>query len=355
MHSSPGPVTTRRITLADVAERAGVSRTAASFVLNGHDHMRIAEDTRERVLKAASDLGYRPNRIARSLRSGTTQTVGFVSGNIASNQFAGDMIRGALDEACDQSYVLFIVETRNDPAIEQAMIEGMLDRRVDGVIYAAMSTRPVALPRALRGCPVVLLNCVAEDPGVPVIVPDEFNAGRDAARLLIEAGHGHGIYVIGGCHRTGLTPEGVYAGWERMRGIQQVMREAGLRLAGVCECAWHSPVHGYRQVRALIAAGHRPRAFICCNDRLAMGAYQALDEAGRVVGDDVSVVSFDNSGLAAWLRPRLTSIALPHYELGRSAVRALLGGTRTASFTSVPMPVVIRDSIRGSVRRAARA
>lgn len=345
-------MTTRRVTLADVARRAGVSRTAASFVLNGHDHMRIAASTRQRVLEATAELDYRPNRIALSLRTGTTRTIGFVSGTIASSQFAGDMIRGALDEAREQSYVLVIVETREDPAIEQAMIERMLDGQVDGVIYAAMSTQPVVLPRALRACPVVLLNCVAADPCPPVIVPDEYNGGRNAARLLIEAGHEDGIYVVGGCHRTGLTPEGVYAGWERMRGIEQAMGEAGLRLAGVRECPWHSPVHGYREAWTLIATGHRPQALICCNDRLAMGVYQALGELGQTVGDDVSVVSFDNSRLAAWLRPQLTSIALPHYELGRSAVRGLLGGARTGSFTSVPMPVAVRDSVRGPARPA---
>jgi len=294
-----------------------------------------------------------PNRTTVSLRSDKTRTIGFISDTIATSQFAGDMIRGALDEASDHSYVLFIVEAREDNATGQAMIGEMLDRRVDGVIYAAMSTRRVVLPTALRDCPVVLLNCLAEDPSPPMVVPDEFNAGRDAARLLIEAGHDDGIYVVGGCHRTVRTPAGVYAGWERMRGIRQVMREAGLRLAGVCECAWDSPRQGYREVRALIAAGHRPQALICCNDRLAMGAYRALGEAGQTVGGDVSVISFDNSGLTEWLRPTLTSIALPHYELGRSAVRALLGGRDTADFTSIPMPAVIRGSVRRPVRWSA--
>jgi LacI family transcriptional regulator len=279
-------------------------------------------------------------------RAGASTTIGFVCDTMAGGQFAGDMIRGALDEASERSCGLVIVEAHGDTAMGRAMIEGMLDGRAGGVIYAAMSTRPVTLPRGLRGRPVVLLNCLAEDPSPPMVVPDEFNAGRDAARLLIEAGHEDGVYVVGGRHRTGRTPEGVYAGWERMRGVERVMREAGLRLAGVCECAWHSPRHGYREVRALLAAGRRPRALICCNDRLAMGAYQALGEAGLAVGGDVSVVSFDSSGLGGWLRPRLTSIALPYYELGRSAVRALLGGC-AVGFTPVPMPVALGDSVRG--------
>jgi LacI family transcriptional regulator len=282
------------------------------------------------------ELGSGPNRI------------GFISDTIASSDFAGNMIRGALDEASEHSCALIIVETRDDPAIGQAMIKGMLDRGVDGVIYAAMSTRPVALSPALRDRPVVLLNCLATDPCPPIVVPDEFNAGRDAARLLIEAGYEDGIYVVGGCHRTVRTPDGVYAGWERMRGIRYLMREAGLRLAGVCECTWDSPRQGYREVRSLIANGHRPRALICCNDRLAMGAYRALGEVGQTVGGDVSVVSFDNSGLAEWLRPQLTSIELPHHELGRSAVRALLDGAGTDSFTPIPMPVAVRDSIVGA-------
>ena len=339
-------MTTEPVTLADVARRAAVSRAAASFVLNDRHQMRIAEGTRQRVLQAAAELGYRPNRIAQSLRSSTTHTIGLISDTIASGELAGDMIRGALDEARGHQHLLFIAETCGDQSIEQATAEGMIDRRVDGIIYAAGSTRRITLPDALRTHPVVLLNCLTTEFPAPTVIPDEYAAGRDAARLLLEAGHRDGIYVIGGHHLTDQTPQGVYAGHERMRGIQQKLREARIRLAGVAECAWHAPEYGYRETRALLASGRRPEALICCNDRIAMGAYQALAESGYTAGVDVSVVSFDNSELAAWLRPQLTSIALPHYELGRNAVHALLADTPQADVQRIPMPVVTRDSVR---------
>ncbi|MGH3516474.1 MAG: LacI family DNA-binding transcriptional regulator [Haloechinothrix sp.] len=333
-----------RITLADVARKAEVSRTTASFVMSGRTDMRISADAHRRVLDAAAELGYRPNLTARSLRTSVTRTIGLVSDTIATTQYAGEVVHGALDAAFAHDRLLFVAETSGDPVVERRLVEEMLDRQVDGVIYAVMYTREAQPPPNLRGRAVVLLNCLNDAFGAPTVLPDELGAGRSAAGALVRAGHANGIYAIGGRHKTSGTPDGVYAGRQRMQGIEEVLGDAGATLAGAVECAWE-PEHGYHGVRRLLDEGRRPRALICANDRLALGAYQALQEKGLRIPDDVSVVSFDDSELASWLRPQLTSVALPHYELGKVAVDLLIENRIDPATHRIPMPLRARSSI----------
>lgn len=333
-----------RITLSDVARKAGVSRTTASFVLSGRQDMRISEAAQQRVIEAAEELGYRPNLTARSLRTSVTRTIGLISDTIATTQFAGEVIHGALDTAYQHDRLLFVAETSGDRTVEERLVDEMLDRQVDGVIYATMYTREAKPPVNLRGCPVVLLNSLDEAFAGPRVLPGEHVAGRTAAGALLEAGHTEGIYAIGGRHKTKDAPNGVYAGRQRMQGAAEVFGAAGVRLAGSVECAWE-PEHGYDGVSDLLRNGHRPRALLCLNDRLALGAYQALQENGLRIPEDVSVVSFDDSELASWLRPKLTSVALPHYDLGKTAVTLLLDGDLDRQVVHVPMPLRSRESV----------
>lgn len=333
-----------RITLADVARRAGVSRTTASFVLSGRTDMRISTAAQERVKAAAEELGYRPNLTARGLRAGVTGTIGVISDTIATTQFAGEVIHGALDTALKHDRLLFLAETGGDPEVERRLVDEMLDRQVDAVLYAVMYTRQAAPPPNLQGCPLVLLNSLYADFDGPRVLPGERVAGQSAARALVDAGYTDGIYSIGGRHKTAAEPNGVYAGLERMAGVDEVLTEVGTEVADSYECAWE-PEHGYAAVSSLLGSGHRPRALICLNDRIALGAYQALQERRLRIPDDVAVVSFDDSDLAAWLRPTLTSVALPHYDLGKAAVEVLLGGNLERQLIEVPMPIRHRDSI----------
>ena len=331
----------QRATLLQVAQRAGVSRSTASFVLAGrHQDMRISEDARQRVLRAAQELDYRPNLMARSLRTKVTKTIALVSDTIASDPYAGRAIHGSLAAAVAHGHLLLIGETDGDPVVEERLISDFLDRQVDAFLYASMFTRYVRLPKELRGRPVVLLNCLTKEaePSHHSIIPDELAAGLTAARALLEAGHRQGIYLVG--HPGG----GVFASRERLAGIKEGLGEAGVRLAGVVDCDWW-PDSAYDAVSGAIGDGLDPRALICINDRVALGTYQALREAGVAIPDDISVISFDDSELAAWLRPQLTSIALPHYELGWHAVETLLGPAAEPGITRLPMPIRRRHSV----------
>lgn len=340
------PPSPSRVTQADVARHAGVSRTTVSFVLSGREDMRISVEARQRIMGAARELGYRPNLTAQSLRTRKTYTVGLVSDTVASTHYAGEMLQGALEAALERDHLLYFAESGDDPEAERRLLQGMLDRQVDGLIHASMATRRFRPPEQVRSHPSVLLNCLDETGEFTCVVPDEEEAGRQAAALLLESGHREGIHIVGGHHFTGTTPEGVYAGRARMRGIEGALSAAGVRAAGVSECDWSAPEHGYLAVRPLLRARERPTAVVCSNDRLAFGVYQAAEESGLSVPRDLSVISFDDSELASWLRPALTSIALPHRELGRRAVSLLLSpeGPQPAVHR-IPMPVRRRGSI----------
>ncbi len=347
-------VSRRRVTLADVARVAGVSTTAASLVLSGRGReLRISQDVEQRVLKVAGELQYRPNIVSVGLRTGTTATVGFVSDTVATSRLAGDMIKGALEAARERDVMLFIGETEGDAELERRLLQAMHDRQVDGIILTSMFTRTIKVPKALAASPAVLLNALPRQPSpLSSVVPDEVEAGRAAARLLLEAGHRDGIHLIGAGPGRRDVPAGTVAAVERLAGIRAELASVGVSVASGRVCADWQPEYGLAATRDLLAHA-RPRALICFNDRLALGAYQALEDAGLKVPTDVSVVSFDDHPIATWIRPKLTTVALPHYELGRKAVDVLFtdiarrgapaeGG---GAVHRVPMPVRRRESV----------
>jgi LacI family transcriptional regulator len=336
-----------RVTLADVAAASGVSVTTASLVLTGRAReLRISAAAERRVRSTAQELGYRRNLLSTGSRAGRTQTIGFVSDTVASSGWAADMVKGAVDAAYRHGFMLFVGESGGDPVVERTLIDAMRDRRADGVVFASMHTRTVTVPDGLYDAPAVLLNATPRTPmAVPSVLPDEVQAGRSAARVLVEAGHDRDIHLIGaGQHGQDATPHGIAAA-ERLLGLREVFAAAGVQVAGARSCPKWTPECGFEATAELLR-DHRPRALVCLNDQLAFGAYEALAEAGLSVPRDVSLVGFEDHPVASWMRPRLTTIALPHYELGAWAVRVLVDmvvrrgrGVRAPMIHRVPMPV----------------
>lgn len=338
-------VARRSVTLRDVALHAGVSRTTASYILNGRaDEMRIAAATVDRVREAIDELGYRPNRVAQNLRTSTTKTIGVLSDHVASGAYASAMLTGASAAARRSDHLVVIGESQGDPELEALLIQEMLDRKVDGIVYTRLVTSTIVVPESLRAQRVVLLNCVDEERSLPALLPDEHGGGRVAVEALAQAGAVDELWVVG----EDPTP-GALAGPLRMAGIREVLEELGHPLAGVVSCPWatreaHDAVHHW------LMSGVRPSAMVCLNDRVAMGAYQALATHGLDVPGDVSVVSFDGSELATWLRPPVSSIGLPYAVLGERAVEVLTGSEQLVpGIQWVPMGMAAGGSVQSAV------
>lgn len=349
----------RRTGIKDVAAAAGVSVATVSHILNRVEGKRASAETRQRVLRIAEELGYAPNGLARGLRTQRSQTIGFISDEIATTPNAGRIILGAQEAAAAQGMVLLLVNTGGDEELERRSIEMLLQRQVDGVLYAAMYHRVVRLPESLRSTPTVLLDARCDDPAVPFVVPDEVQGGYTAARELIEHGH----------RRIGMTvgTADIPALHGRIEGYRKALAEAGVvydpslvtaEAVATLGSVAVDVAAGYRAARRLLTLDQRPTALFCFNDRMAAGAYRAAAELGLSIPDDLSVVGFDNQELVSEaLHPALSTVQLPHYEMGARAVTQLLALTGTPGLPPGPViqemlhcPLVARASVTSPPR-----
>ncbi len=304
--------------MKDVAKQAGVSQTTVSFVLNHVENANIPAETQSRVWAVIEELGYRPNAMARNLRSNRTHTFGFISDVVATTPFAGQIIQGAQDAAWQQNYLLLVVNTGGDQAVKQAAVDTLLERRVDGILYATMYHRAVFPPPQVREVPTVLLDCYVEDRSLPSVVPDEVNGGYVATIALLQKGHKR-IGLI-----NNLQPVPAMVG--RQTGYRQALAEFGIAFDETLVTKQSSdPPGGYAGLQKLMALPTPPTALFCFNDRMAMGAYRYAHENNLRIPTDLAVVGFDNQELIApYLEPPLTTMALPHYAMGQWAVQHLL-------------------------------
>lgn len=324
----------------DVARLAGVSPATVSFVLNRTSGQTISDETRERVLRAVAELGYRPNRAAQGLRHGRSATIGFVSHDADFGEFAAAAIKGAHEACMSQGNLLLLVNTGGSNRQAEHLIADLLDRQADALIFAAVGTRSVVLPEAVRRVPTVLLNCFAAHDPVPAIVPDEERGGREAAQALLDLGHRDIAYLTGNPVQ--------WATKARLAGFRHALRGAGLnpREQAVLPGNYHAD-SGYDLVRTLLQRGPLPSAIMCGNDRMAVGALLALFEAGVRVPDDVSVMGYDDQfQLAAEVRPALSTIRLSYEAMGRLAAERLAGDGPGGppGRTLVHCPLVMRES-----------
>jgi LacI family transcriptional regulator len=313
------------------------------MILTGRPDTRLSADAHAKVHAAAASLGYRPNVAARSLRTDKSRSIAFISDYVATTRFASGLIRGALAAAEEAKHVMLVLETGGEPAREIEAVEAALDRQVDGLIFAAMRAREVFVPDIAISIPVVMLNGTSARFPVSVL-PDEYEGGREAVRLLAEAGNTEDVVLLG---HNAEEEAGLFRSESisrRFAGIRDEMAARGLAFIAELSCWNWEPDQGYELTRALLKR-QTPGAILCLNDRLAFGAYQALAEAGLAIPDDVALVSFDNDELASYLRPGLTTIALPHEAMGRAAVQRLLD-PQAITGTMLPMPTVLRGSIR---------
>lgn len=334
----------RRVTLSDVARLAGTSPTTASLILNRKPNTRFSQDARDRVHAAAQALGYRPNVAARGLRTQKTQTIALISDQVAITRFASGLIKGALDVAEATGHVVLVMETGGKPARIEEAVGAALDRQVDGIIFAAMRAREIKVPEIPASTPVVMLNAASAHSQALSVLPDEEAGGRAAVDLLVAHGHRNGIALVGQNEEVTTDNYRSVTIARRSDGIQNAMGAHGLTFAAVEPLALWEPQSAFTATTAILERSPNLTAVLCMNDRIAFGVYQAVTEAGLRIPDDISIMSFDNDEVAAYLRPGLTTIALPYEDMGGLAVELLLEQDSPRE-TLVPMPIIRRASI----------
>ncbi|GAB3621583.1 LacI family DNA-binding transcriptional regulator [Glutamicibacter endophyticus] len=334
----------KRVTLADVAEASGMSKASVSLILNNRPGSRLSAAAVKRVREAAERLGYRPNVAAQSLRLGKTRTLGFISDQVTVTRFASAMITGILRAAADNDHTVLITETRGEPAELTKALDQLRQRDVDGLILGFMDSRLRDLPELPEDRPVVLVNShdVQQHPSV---MPDENAAGRQAVERLAQTG-ARTVALVGALRAAQSSPESYPGITRRFAALNRALDNSPLHLLGQWELEDWNPADGYAATTQLLAQGHRPDALICANDRVAMGVYQALAEHRLTPGADLSVISFDDEVIAGYLRPQLTTIALPYEQMGVRAVNSVLGQQEHSGEQLIDMPLIERQSVR---------
>jgi len=330
--------------MKDVAVKANVSQATVSLVLNDVPGSGIPDSTQDRVRKAAASLGYRHNALARGLKLQRSDTIGFLSDHITTTPYAVAMVRGAQDAARAAGKHLLILNldldgTSIDPDAADSAIEELLERRVEGIVYAAMFHSAVRVPDGLSEVRSVLLDAQSEQGDLPSIVPDEYGAARQAVSLLLDSGHRRIAHLT--------RPSGPIAVDLRESAYRDALVAAGIDLADQhIEVGVDTTPGGFDAAMQALSRSPRPTALFCFNDQMAMGAYQAADELGFSVPGDVSIVGFDDVSLIApVLRPQLTTMRLPHYEMGRLAVERVLAPEWNVSQQLVACPLIERQSV----------
>ncbi|TRD23524.1 LacI family DNA-binding transcriptional regulator [Palleronia caenipelagi] len=316
MSNRSNPVSPRA-TMKDVAVHAGVSQSTVSFVLNGKEAMRISAETRARVLKAAEELGYRPRAAGRPPKSVSQPTIGVMFDELATSPFATISIEGIQDEAWKHGVMAEVVMTGGDPDYEAAILSKWAADRVSGVIYGSILTREVDPPPALMKHRAVLLNCYDAAGQMTSVVPAERRGGEIATRALIAAGHRRIAFITG--------EPWMDASLQRLEGYSRAMTEAGLPLeSGLIVEGNFLPSGGRNATLRLMASRVRPDAIFCANDLTAVGCYEALKELGETVGKAIAVMGYDDQEIAQHLTPALSTVLLPHREMGQWCVERLL-------------------------------
>lgn len=303
------------ITIHDVARRAGVSIATVSRVLSRSAYP-VRDELRARVEAAAQELDFRPSSLARGLAGRATRTLALVVPDIA-NPYYPRLSRGVEDVAAAQGYALIVCNTDHSAEKLGVYVRLLREKRVDGVLLAGGGHERPEDAAQLTGADLPIQAIGRHPLEVPSVRIDNVTAARAATSHLLERGRGRVAFVGGPASHTTVR--------DRRRGYRLALREAGLRpAAGLEALTGFSPSDGERAAQSLLRLPEPPDAVFAFNDYLAVGVVHALLSAGRRVPEDVAVIGFDDIPLAPYLRPSLSSVAVPAYELGASAAERLL-------------------------------
>lgn len=337
MSAKPPPAAEpgRAPTIVDVAALAGVSKSLVSLVMRNSS--KVSPTRREAVLRAAAELGYRPNGLARRLVQGRTQTMAVLVKDL-SNPFFVDIYLGIQEEASRAGFRVLLGSGMGSATRERAALEGFVELRAEGVILVDHDCPAHELAHLAELVPIVVVGRrEPEDLAVDSVVGDDEAGASLAVAHLAELGH----------RRIAHLASSSDAGQARLAGYERAMADLGLsEEVAVAFCPAETDAGGHQAALELVertTPGRRPTAFVAVNDVVALGAYNALDEAGLRIPDDVSVVGYDDTALASMLHISLTTVHQPRLEMGRIGARLLL--ERCAGCARPPRREVLEPSL----------
>ncbi|MDJ0925216.1 MAG: LacI family DNA-binding transcriptional regulator [Acidimicrobiia bacterium] len=321
-------------TILDVAERAGVSKSLVSLVMREPE--RVSDASREAVLQAAAELGYRPNAVARSLVRRRTGVIGVVLSDLH-NPFFADVADGIEEAAFERGYRAMLSSGFLNPKRERGAVETMLELRVDGLIMLGSMMKVPKIERVASSLPVALLGRHTRSKDLDSVGVDDSAGAQEAVEHLVSLGHSEIVHIHAGSA----------AGSPRRRsGYEKAMRRHGLEPRLVKGAFTESG--GAKAMQEILDSGNLPTAVFAPNDFAALGAMEVIDAAGLDIPGDISLVGYDNLALAGLPRISLTTIGQPRADLGREAVHLVLerldGDRKSARHVVVPPNLVVRNT-----------
>ena len=302
--------------MRDVAERAGVSVTTVSHVIN--ETRVVSDESRQRVLAAMDELGYQPNALARSLRRKETYTLGVIVPDSADPFFA-EIVRGIEDTSFQRGYTITLGNSDSDLDKELLYTNALTEKQVDGILFLAAGGKSTEHIQSLhkRGMPLVVVDRQTQNMTLDSVQIDNAWGGWVATRHLVELGHRRIGCITG--------PSDLTLSAERVTGYRRAMQEGQLRvderLIVKGDFQYES---GYQAAHYFVSLAEPPTAIFACNDLMAVGLVSAAQALGCLIPEDLAVVGFDDVRLASFINPPLTTIAQPKYDIGRIATTMLL-------------------------------
>lgn len=302
------------VSIVDVAKAAGVSNKTVSRVVNREPNVKPA--TKEKVERAIADLGYVPNLAARSVRSNRSNTLGIITDFISTTPYSGDIVRGIQDWAEENGRTVLLANTNGDAEKERQIWRTFQAHRIDGVLYASMYHRVISPNPGDVSIPTVLVNCHPENSsGYSSIEPDDYQGSYQLTEYVLKRGHRRIGYIR-------LNPR-LLGAELRLTAFRDAIAVAGLTEADVdIRLGMEGDIgeeanHVFAVAQAMLSKPDRPTALVCGNDEIALQTYLAALGLGLRIPQDVSIVGFDDfKTVSTALKPSLTTVALPYYDLG---------------------------------------
>jgi LacI family transcriptional regulator len=330
-------------TIVDVARAAGVSTATVSRVLNNQPQVdpRLAAT----VLQAVKALGYRPNRVARSLRTRRNRVWALVVSGVRTGPFFADIVRGVEEVAFGAGYLLLLCNHDEDPVKEASYIDLAVAENVGGVILMPSGPRTALTPLVSSGTPLVLIDRVLSGQEADAVIADNVSGAYQAVRHLLDRGYAHVACVTG--------PLTITTGSQRYAGYRKALEEAGVALVdSLVRVSDFSEEGGRLAMRELLEQSERPDAVLLANLLMTIGGLEAIAQAELTIPADIAVVGYDDMSWASLLTTPLTTVAQPTYEMGTEAARLLL--SRLQGYSGAPRVVTLPPSLRARASSAPR-